>query len=737
MAARPLSRVLRQVLLAGAGGLAALPALVQAQDGGEGGYATQLDAVTVTAQKRIERIQDVPMAISVLNAQHLAAQGQVQLTDYFAQVPGLSMNARGSGRNQLLIRGIAAGTEQNPTVGVIVDDVPFGSSTTDIQVPDIDPADMERIEVLKGPQGTLYGASSMGGLLKYVTLDPETDAFSGRAQLDASTTAHGGEGYGGRAAFNLPLVEDVLALRVSAYDRQDPGYIRDLQQGRDEINEARVKGARVSALWNAGERTTVRLAAMAQNAEADGTANADVDFDHVPAYGGYARMRMAGTDGYENKVRLYNLKVNADLDWADFDSISSYGEYDYTSLQDVSATFSRFTGIFLGVPNAGVTIDNDSRTEKYTQEFRLSSKGDAPLGWQVGAYYAKEDTTGYQALRGVDPDDGANLGYAPFYQATALSRYEEKALYGDIDYQFSDRFDIQVGGRYSDVGLQARTVYDGPMAGGPSVDSDPSGGEKVFTYLFSPRFKLDADSILYARVASGYRAGGLNGTLLGDFPQTYDSDTLVSYELGYKGIYLDNLLAWDLSAFYIDWSDMQIGVVDQATSISYTDNAGKASSSGIESSLTYRPLDGLELTWNAAYTDAKLEQDLPNGTFGRKGDRLPYSARFTSNLNATLNFPLGSLYGFVGGGVNYVGSRLAGFNSSAATARFVMPSYTTLDLRAGVEAERWALSFYVKNLTDEYAFLSATARNATTGQSLYGVGILQPRTFGTSFSWNF
>ncbi|MFT3755474.1 MAG: TonB-dependent receptor [Pseudoxanthomonas sp.] len=731
----PLSR--RPLATAVVAVLASVTAAASAQEAAPAS-AQELDAIIVTAQKRSERIQDVPMSIAVIDAAKLASQGQVQLTDYYAQVPGLSMNARGSGRTQIVMRGIATATEQNPTVGVVIDDVPFGSSTIDIQTPDLDPSELQHIEALRGPQGTLYGASSMGGLLKYVTVDPDTSEFSARAQFDLSNVAHGGTGYGMRAAMNLPAGEN-FALRVSGFDRRDAGYVDDLQQGKKDINEARTHGARVSALWNASDAVTVKASVLAQDSQSNGTGTVDVDFDHNPAVREYARTRLGHTDIYDGKVRLYNLKVAADMGWATFDSISAYGEYSHDGPQDVSTTFGGLLGMIFGIPRPGVVIDNRSATDKRSQEFRLSSKDAEKLDWQVGLYYTKEETEGYQALRAVDRVSGADLGIIPAYTALSPSTFEEKAIYGDIDYHFTPKFDLQLGGRFSDVSLSSYTDYDGPMNGGePSTEVDPDAGEKVFTFLVSPRYKLGDNSMLYGRVASGYRAGGQNGAMPGtQLPETYDSDKLVSYEVGYKGAFAGNTLSFDAALFYIDWTDIQLSIVDQATTQTYYTNGGKASSKGIETSVQWRPADGWTLGLSAAFTDASLEQNLPNGTYGLKGDRLPYSPKFSSALNVNKDFPLGSLYGFVGGGVTYVGEREAGFSTSSTVRRYDMPAYTTVDLRAGIEADAWTLTVYLKNAGDEYGFLSGTARNATTGQSLYASNLIQPRTLGASFAVRF
>ncbi|MFT4179158.1 MAG: TonB-dependent receptor [Thermomonas sp.] len=696
---------------------------------------TELDAITVTAQKRVERLQDVAMSVSVVDARQMADQGAVQLTDYFAQVPGLSLNARGSGRTQLVMRGIATATEQSPTVGVVIDDVPFGSSTTDIQAPDLDPSELTAIEALRGPQGTLYGASSLGGLLKYVTVQPDPQAgFSGRVQADVSSTAHGGIGHGVRAAINVPAGES-FALRVSAFDRTDAGYIYDQQQDKEEVNEGRVKGARVAARWLPAENITIDLGALAQDAESQGTPAVGVYLNGDPVYGKYTRRRLGMTDIYDGKVRLYNLKVNADLGSMAFDSITAFGEYEHDGPQDVSNIFGGLLGMIYGIsPRPGVIIDNRRGTEKWSQEFRFSSQGARTLDWQLGGYWTREQTEGYQALRAVDAVTGVDLGFPPAYTATAPSNFNERAVYGDIDYHFSPRFDLQLGGRYSVIGQSSFTDYDGPMNGGASTEVDPDASEKKFTFLISPRFKLGENSMFYGRVASGYRAGGHNNPMPGTtYQESYDSDNLVSYEAGYKASSADGRVTVEVAAYYIDWTDIQLSILDAASEQTYYTNGGKASSTGLEWTAQWRVTDKLRLGLNGAYSDAKLEQDLPAGTVGKAGDRLPYSPRFSGSLTADYSVPVGSLYAFVGGSLTHVGSRLSGFSSSAAVARFDMPAYTTADLRAGIEGDQWNVTAYLRNATDAYSFLTAISRSG--GE--YGVTVIRPRTVGVSVSWNF
>lgn len=705
----------------------------------------QLEKVVVTAQKRSEPLHEVPLSITVIDASKMADQGQVQLADYFAKVPGLTLNARGAGRTQLILRGISTATGGNPTVGVTIDDTPFGASSSrgggDFMVPDLDPADLQQIEVLRGPQGTLYGASSMGGLIKYVTMAPDTDSFSGHAQTDVSNTEHGGTGYGMRFSLNLPVIADKFALRVSAFKRQDAGYIDDPLQGKEDVNDGEAKGGRIAGLWNISDKVTMRFSALSQDSSAGATPNEDVTFDYTTLDGDYTHQRLPGTDGYNRQIRFYDATVSADLGWAKFDSITAYNESRHDGPQDVTGTYGSLTEIYYGVADQGVVIDNKLKTDKFSQEFRLASPDDdRSLQWLFGAFYTREKSRGFQRLRVVDPVTGVDSGFDALYVATSPSEFKEKALFANFTYKFNDRFDVQLGGRYSENEESYASYADGPYNGGPSTVSGNSG-EDVFTYSFSPRFKLSENLMTYARIASGYRAGGQNLGLPStstSIPDSYGSDSLVSYEIGVKGQFFDNRLTADASLFYIDWTDIQLRQVDQSTGSSYYANGGNAKSQGFEASIAWMPLDLLTITGNLAYTDAVLTEDAPEGTYGLRGDRLPFSAKKTASLSVVKDFPInGTLDGFVGGGVAYVGDRLAAFNSSATTPRFVMPSYTAFDVRAGIHATNWTLTLYVKNASDEKAYLSATARNSTTGLSAYGVGLMQPRTTGLSLSMDF
>jgi len=703
--------------------------------------AKTLQRVTVTAEKKSESELDVPISMTVVEASIMLNAGMSQLNDYYATVPGLSVNDRGSGRTTLVMRGISTGSENNPTVGVSIDDAPFGSSTTDYSISDIDPFDIDHIEVLRGPQGTLYGASSMGGLIKFVMAEPSTDSFNGRVQSDVSSTDHGTMGYAVRASVNIPLSSDA-AVRASVFNRHDAGYVDDPLQGKKNVNEGDAQGARISTLWRPSDSFTLRTSILAQNNSVDSSARVDMQQNsYTPVFGPYEHARLPGTDNADTQTRMFTVQMDGKLGWADLASVSSYNQYKLIGPQDVSGTFGGIANAIYGIPGLGVKIVNNNETGKFSQELRLSSPDDGrQLSWLAGGFFTREHTTGFQRVLAVNGATGGDEGLGSMYDGTSPSTFKEIAGFGNVTYRFTDAFDVQLGGRYSSVTQHFSSALSGPLNGGDSTSSD-SAGDNVWNYSFSPRYHISDDVMTYLRVATGYRAGGVNTLLLDDqgkFPSQYKSDSLTSYEWGLKGDFADHALTLSGSLFYIDWTDIQISEISQDSGNTYFVNAGAAKSQGAELSLSWRPVHGLNIAANTAYTDAVLTKDTPDGTYGKSGDRLPYSPNWSGNLSGDYSFPLSDgLDGNVGGSVTYVGDRESNFTSSSSAERFALRSYTTGELHAGVQSMDWNVSLYMKNLTDARGYLSATPQNNTTGVSSYGLLLIQPRTYGVSATYTF
>ncbi|WP_268872068.1 TonB-dependent receptor [Xanthomonas massiliensis] len=724
-----------------------LPSVALAQQSADEAATTpkQLDTVTVTAQKRTERLQDVPMSVQVLSAEKLSSQGSFKLADYFAQLPGLSYIQAPMSSN-IVLRGIAtdSGLGSRPTSGVVIDNVPYGSSTNTGSIPDLDPSDLQQLEVLRGPQGTLYGASSMGGLIKYDMADPDTGATFGHVEAGASHAAHGTDGYNARTSVNLPFSDD-FALRLSVFQRKDPGFVQN-PDGKD-TNESQVRGGRIAALWNVTDTFTVRASALFQDTQTGASSVVDTDATLHPLYGQYTHDRIHEGDTYDGQVRFYTTKLSWDLGWATLDSISGYAQHRSKAYQDVGYTTigalaPTFAGIFgLDSDNPSALIDNRYDIDRTTQELRLASQGDQRIDWQLGAFYSKEDIDVTQNFYIADKSSGALYNGYPLLISTSSSTYRERALYGDVTYHFTPKFDIQLGARYAQNSLRDHS-FAGGLLSDESTSLDTSSDD-VATYLFSPRYRFSDDLMAYLRVASGYRAGGSNGSLLSEgTPHTFKSDSLWSYELGLKQQLLDHALSLEGSLFYIDWSDLQVSQIDPQLGDSYTTNAGKARSQGVELSATWTPSADWKLTASYAFTDAKLAEDIPgyvdgSTAYGRDGDRLPYSARNSAAASVTRYFPVtGSLDGFAGLDAAYMGNRYMEFTTSAGIPRIHLPSYTTVGLNAGIQGQSWTATVYVRNLTDEVGYLNAN-RRGSLATSPWGATLIQPRTVGLTLSLDY
>jgi outer membrane receptor protein involved in Fe transport len=681
--------------------------------------------VIVSAEKRSERLQDVPVPVAAVQGESLVENNQPRLRDYFGSVPGLSVSPTGAasgGQQVLAIRGISSGNFGNPTVGVTVDDVPYGAFTREF-APDIDPSDLARIEVLRGPQGTLYGASSMGGLLKFVTVDPSTERVFGRAQADVFGVQNGAQtGYSLRGAVNVPLSE-TWAARVSGFTRRDPGYIDNPVLGIDGVNESRVSGGRVSALWRPSDALSLKLSALYQHTRGDGAS----DVDLVPGLGDLEQNYVRGTGAYEQEVQAYSAILTARLGEVELTSLTGYNINEASNSSDFSFTFAPSAQRLFGV--SGASVYTDTKTDKFSQEIRAAIPLGEKIEWLIGGFYTHEDIPFAQNVFAQEPSSGNVAGVLQFLSIPI--KHTEYAAFTNFKLQLTQRFDIQLGARESRLDENFEPVTQGGALIGatqvlPAIESDAN----VFTYLLTPRFKVSPDMMLYARIASGYRPGRSNSfnpdTLV---PRASDPDRTKTYELGAKGDVLGALLTYDASLFYIDWKDVQITLVDPRNNLSYFTNGSRAKSQGVELSLESRPLTGLRLAAWGTYTDAVLTEPFPPGSpaFGPDGSRLPFGARVSANLSVDQDFPVGSrLTAFVGATASYLGDRIGIF--VATPARAVYPSYTKIDLRTGVRLEDWTVNLYANNVADKRGVIGGGAGTFPP----YAINYIQPRTVGLS-----
>jgi iron complex outermembrane recepter protein len=701
----------------------------------------KLSEIIVTAEKRSERLQDTPVPVSVIDADSLLAANQLRLQDYFTSVPGLMVQSAGRAFQLLSIRGVAP-VGGNPTVGITVDDVPYGSSTGiggGLVTPDIDPGDLAQVEVLRGPQGTLYGTNSIGGLIKFVTVDPSTEGMSGRLQAGTSTVYNGAElGYSARGSFNLPL-SNTLAVNGSAFTRIDPGFIDDAATGQKGVNEQHASGGRLAALWKPSDSFSLKLAGLIEETKRDGADVIEAEPPSIPPYTlqSLQQSNLRGTGRDDRRIENFSATLNATVGVAKITAITGYNVNRFFDSLDLTYAFGGLAQQFYQVSGASTTID--SETKKLTQEVRVSIPIGTSLEWLVGGFYTHESTPYALNYPAVNPATGAEVGQILYIDDP--STYEEYAGFTDLKWQLTERFNIQFGGRETQYNQSYSTVYSGPYIGAtPLVFPEAFAKANAFTFLVTPQFKISQNLMVYARGASGFRAGGPNTDCVAIGVECqYKSDTTKNYELGIKGSGLNDTLSFDASLYHIDWRNIQLQLVDPTTLQGYTGNGGRAKSQGLEFSIESKPLSGLTLSGWLALSDAVLTQAIPQGgpgsAYGVAGDRLPYNSRFSGRIAAQQDFPLTSdLTGFVAGAVSYYSAREGLFGTFGATERLTFPAYAQTDLRAGVTYESWMVNLYANNIANKLAFLDG---GAGYGGATFGYQVITPRTVGLSVTKRF
>jgi len=698
----------------------------------------RIDEVIVTAEKREERLQDVPVPVTVVNAPELVDNGQLRLRDYYTRIPGFDVAPNYVGTQNLAIRGVTTGGLANPTVGVMIDEEPFGSSTDHgNSVPDVDPGELSRIEVLRGPQGTLYGSNSMGGLVKFVTVDPSTAGFSGNLSAGLSGVSHGDQaGYNTRGSVNAPF-GDTLAVRGSAYDRTEPGWISNPLYNTKGVNEVHAQGGRLAALWKPSDRISLKLSGLYQHLKSDGNPETVA----APGLGLFQQNYVPGAGWDARKIQDYAATLKVDFGRVKLTSITAYNtNADRNTLDYTFAVGAKVQNYF---PYPNNTYDTNEIDHKFTQETRLNGSL-GQLDWLAGGFYTHEITIRHTYIHAVNPTNGQVIGeyyYSyPGPDEGGDRQYEEYAGFVNLTYHCTDQFDVQVGGRESHnrVFNNAGGITVGPRnidlgRSNPFISPAVAAEGTVFTYLVTPEYKIAPDVMVYTRFSSGYRPGSPN-TILPGIPTQADADTTKNYEGGIKGDFFDHWLSIDGSIYYIDWKDIQFQQVDPVIHVSYLTNGSGAKSEGVELSATLRPATGLTVSGWVSYDDAVLTQRFPatSSAYGAVGDRLPMTPKLSGSLSVEQSFALANaITGLLGADFSYIGDRYGQFTSSAL--RQEMPAYTQLALHAGLKRDGWSLSVYVDNVTNEHGLLNGGPGYFYTSAFIY----TRPRLIGANVSKSF
>ncbi|BCW90440.1 Pesticin receptor [Alphaproteobacteria bacterium SO-S41] len=710
------------------------------------------EEVVVTADKRSEKARDVPSSISVVTAGTMRDRGLASIVDLTNVVAGLSVSSRGAtGYNQIILRGVTSGGSQtSPTVAIYVDDVPFGTSSpsgSSTLQPDLDPADIARVEVLRGPQGTLYGASTLGGLIKYVTAAPDSEEFS--ARVNGGYRNVDGQGGGdGRIAVNAPIVKDKVGLRISGFYRYDPGFIDVPARGLTDTNSGHASGGRASLGIRLTDKVDLRLNAFTQKSHVNATGSVDLNPDTlVPIYGDLKNGRKTG-DFFDNNYTLYSGTLTWDLGPVNLVSATGYGRIRSDLLLDITPAYGFITQLYSGglLPAGNIFGPQNFKSSKFTQEIRFDSNSSGPFTWRLGGFYTKEDIDIVTSVLGYNPTTGALFPslFGPLSTAVSAASYKEYAVFGDVRYAITDDLELSAGLRWAKNEQASTTSAVGLLISG-SAPTTPvvTGGtseESVVTYSASLKWSFSDDAMAYARVARGYRPGGpLNLTpsqLAASVPTSYDSDSVTNYEIGLKGLWLDGKLSAEAALFYIDWESIQLPTLIAGFNV--LSNGGGAVSKGVELNLVYSPDEHWRFGFRGSYTDAYLTENAVVAGYA-KDDRLPAvpqwdlggDVEYTANLG-------GDLSGTLGASFKYNSDRATGQSQNALNPLRILPSFTTFDLYARLDWDAYSLSAYVRNVGDARGYYNGSTLRALAGQAVPYTAIpVQPQTFGITLSADF
>lgn len=744
-----------------------------------------LAEIVVTAEKRESTVQKVPLSLTAISAAQIAAQGLTRLEDIAAETPGISMKQFSPGQTEYEMRGLPSSGGSMATVGLYVNDVPMAASANSFlgkSAIDPDLYDMQRVEVLRGPQGTLYGAGSMGGTIKLITTPPNLTGFAASAQSDLSDTAHGGVNWGASAMLNLPLIDDVLALRVVATDKYNPGFIdlvvvnpfpygtpgdcgwsfctrgavtqAPVVSRNDNLNWERVQGGRAALRFHPNDRLTVDLLTLYQAISLGALSQADVSSVGVNALASY--VPNPGGDGYADTFKLTSLTVGYGLGFAVLALDSGYWIHDASwSTNDTENAFV-VLNTYYDTPTAEpIAFYNRDHVSQFSQEVRLTSSGDGRFQWVAGGFlsdfkdfvaqYIASPAYAYLSTGGAaaNPNGISYENYLPY-------RMDQYALFGEASYRLTDAWKATVGVRafrynshlyYWQAGIFTESGNLTPTAG--SVDGkNSSGANPKFNLAYEPT----PDLTLYTEIAKGFRTGGVNLPAPAALcpktgPLAYGPDSIWDYEIGEKARLLDERLQVNADVFYIRWNDVQ-QALDLPCSYPFTANIGNARSYGPEFEVTGKLTNYVSVSLSGSYTNThvtSINQALLGNTIGA-------TEPLTTSM-PILNVP--KLSGSAALDVAYPVS-----NQFTATMRVSatvvssfydidyyvqqLPGYAIVDLRLGLVGGPWAAYLYAHNLTDKIAELTIDTHDWTSPiPSQQTAAVTTPRTVGAELNYTF
>lgn len=756
-----------------------------------------LETITVTAQKRSENLQNVPISIQAIGTEQLEQQQVADFDDYAKLIPSLSYGTAGGGVFsgpgfvQVYMRGVASGGDGNhsgsqPSVGMYLDEQPI---TTIQGALDVHMYDIQRVEALAGPQGTLYGASSQSGTLRIITKKPDPTGFSSGYSVEASAIDGGGIGHVVEGFVNVPISENI-AIRLVGWEKHDAGYvdnrfgtrtfptsgitIDNAGRAKNDYNDADTQGARAALRIDLNDDWSITPMVIVQKQKAHGSTGYDPGVGDLAVTHFYPEK---SDDRWTQAALTVEGKVgNFDLVYAfsnlkrDVDSESDYNDYGfwYDTLAGYGAYFYDNDGALINPSQYIQAVDGYRKT---SHELRFSSPAGHRVRFVGGLFWQEQTHDIFQRYRVDGLADAIEVsGWPDTIWLTAQQRRDrDEAVFGEVSFDVTDKLTLTGGGRYfrannslkgyfgfgagfsSGTG-EAACFSPQPFHGGPCTNLDKSASETGSLGRFNATYKIDDNRLIYATWSEGYRPGGINrrGTLA-----PYVSDFLTNYEFGWKTSWFDNRLRWNGAIFREDWKDFQFSYLGQ-NGLTEIRNANQARINGIEMDVSWAATYNLSVNGGMAWYDAELTEDycsqtgadgkpvpdcyLPSRPYDRAlaGTRLPVTPRFKGNVNARYTFDMAGGEAYWQTALFYQGDRTTDLREAQRELLGDLDAYASVDLSAGYRRNNWTIDLFLKNAFDERGEQARFAQCATLtcGYQPYTV-VSQPRTFGIKFSQEF
>ena len=734
----------------------------------------QLQEVVVTAQKRVSTVQETPISITAITGKELQDRGITDIQSIVQSVPGVSMRASGPGQTELEMRGMTSSGGNSSTVGFYLDDTPLtapASAQNGKVVIDPNLYDLNRVEVLRGPQGTLYGSGSMGGTIKLVPNAPNTNAFDASGEVILGDTDGGSFNHGENAMVNLPLVNDTLALRIVGSQEHLSGWIdrvviADLDfpapinpttrgnvaaapvaADNKRVNDENLTAVRVAVLWKPTDRLSITPAFLYQKITQDGLSLIDSQPGTNANY-----QPFNAPEPFSDRFDLGSLNIQYHFDAFDLSSTTSYWTRDEDLRQDGAEEIAYAVGVPLYPSQGGSgpstpTSLEDDKSWQTSEEIRLTSAGDTKFKWLVGYFY--QDFESDWDLFVYTPDTAVPGTVPNAFTQFQPTKITQNSFFGEISYQFLPELTATAGLR--------RYEYDGDVNTAVSGWLSSSGGNAINYYSTGernqgvlPKFNLsyqpDKDLLVYTTAAKGFRPGGGNQPIptsgsLGDkclanleaigltgAPLGFQPDSVWSYELGEKFRNSDGRITLNSAAYFENWEHIQQNI-PLACGFPFTGNAGDAHIYGAELELDALLAPGLLAAVNGSWSHARYVQNaVPATTIDERVQNVPdwtsaASLSYRHGLTDALHFTARVDY-------SYVGSRI----DTTSQANYV-PSYALTNIRAGVEAEKWTAVLFVNNVANKVALLTNAPAINVAIPTFNRTYMAQPLTFGIDVTY--